>query len=143
MSLPVQLDFYRDLFRPLVTTEQAAWMLDEATPRHIENLLDEGKLRGLNIATQQDTRRTLRIWRYSVECRLMPKLTGKPIPELSPEHVITHQRATVLRRELAYWLGCSEQHVSNLALPGPRDRHDTRHLIDRGAVINFLTTRTI
>lgn len=134
---------YADLFRPLVTIEQAAWMLDEASPRHIEHLIDEGKLRGLNIATREDSRRTLRVWRYSIECRLLPNMFGQPLPEIPAEQVIAHHRPTVMRRELAYWLNCTEQHVSNLNLKGPRDRSDARHIIFREAALDFLTSRTL
>jgi hypothetical protein len=143
MTQPLQLTFYSALWRPLITTDEAAWMLDECSERHVLDLLDEGKLRGVNIAASGETRRLLRIWRYSVTHRLMPKLAKHPLPEVSAEEVITHQRATVLRRELAYWLSCTEQHVSNLGLPGPRDRSETRHLIHRTAVVDFLTTRTL
>lgn len=136
-----QLDFLLALFRPLITTAEAAFLLDDSTPQHVLDLLDEGAVRAINIARDTDTRREVRIYRYSVEHRIMaPRL---PLHAIPVDAIIPHHRPTILRRELADWLGCTEQHVSNLALQGPRDAHDTRHRIHREAVVQFLTTREI
>jgi len=78
-----------------------------------------------------------------VQHRLMPRLARHPLTEIAVEQILTHHRPTVLRRELADWLACTEQHISNLALEGPRDRSDVRHIIYRDAVITFLKSRTL
>lgn len=136
-----QLDFLLALFRPLLSTAEAAFLLDDATPQHVLDLLDEGKLRACNIAHGTDTRRVVRIYRYSIEHRIIsPRL---PLHAIPVDSIIPHHRPTILRRELADWLGCTEQHISNLALAGPRDRHDTRHRIHREAIVEFLTAREI
>lgn len=142
MTPSAQLDFFNAFWRPLLRTDEAAWMLDECSERHVLDLLDEGKLRGVNIAAEP-TRRLVRVWRWSVQHRLMPKIASAPLSDIGVEQIITHHRPTVLRRELAAWLACSEQHISNLNLPGPRDRSDTRHIIHRDAVLTFLNSRTL
>lgn len=139
MTRSEQLDFLLALFRPLLTLAEAAFLLDECSERHALDLLDEGKLRGVNIATSTDTRREIRIYRYSVEHRVMVPLL--PLTPVSPEHIFPHHRPTVLRREAAQWLHCTEQHISNLALAGPRI--DARHIIHRAALVEFLTRREI
>jgi hypothetical protein len=136
-----QLDFLLALFRPLLTKSEAAFLLDECSEDHVLNLIDEGQLRAVNIASNIETRREVRIYRYSVEHRIMaPTL---PLHRVPPGTIIPHFRPTILRRELAEWLGCTEQHISNLSLPGPRDGHDTRHRIWRDSVVEFLTNREI
>lgn len=136
-----QLDFLLALFRPWVTKAEAAFILDDCSEDHVLDLIDEGKLRAINIARDLETRREVRIFRYSVEHRVLaPKL---PLCSIPAESIIPHARPTILRRELADWLNCTEQHISNLALDGPRDNHDTRHRIWREAAVKFLTGREI
>ena len=116
-------------------------MLDEASDQHVRDLLDEGKLRGVNIAASAATRREVRVYRYSVEHRIIaPKypLTLVPVEQMLPIH-----RPVILRRELASWLSCSESHITNLDLDGPRDHNDSRHRIYREAAVNFLTSREL
>lgn len=141
MNTPVeQLDFLLALFRPLLTPAEVAFVLDDCSERHVLDLIDEGKLRAVNIASDVHTRRTLRIYRYSVEHAILAP--DRPLTIVPPEHILPHQRPTILRREFASLLGCTEQHVSNLNLDGPRDRgSDTRHRIYRHAAIDFLTSR--
>lgn len=136
-----QLDFLLALFRPWITTSEAAFLFDDCSEKHVLNLIDEGALRAVNIARAADTRREVRIYRYTVEHRIIaPK---HPIHAIPAESIIPHHRPTILRRELSDWLGCTEQHVSNLNLTGPRDQHDTRHRIYREAVVEFLESREI
>lgn len=136
-----QLDFLLALFRPWLTKGEAAFLLDDCSEDHVLDLIDEGKLRAVNIAKNEDTRREVRIYRYTVEHRLLaPRL---PIHQVPASAIIPHSRPTILRRELAEWLGCTEQHISNLNLSGPRDGHDTRHRIFRDAAVNFLEAREI
>lgn len=136
-----QLDFLLALFRPWVTKAEAAFLLDDCSEDHVLNLIDEGALRAINIAKSTDTRREVRIFRYSVEHRVLaPKL---PLCAIAAESIIPHARPTILRRELADWLNCTEQHISNLNLDGPRDSHDTRHRIWRESAVQWLTSREI
>lgn len=141
MTRSEQLDFLLALFRPLLTLGEAAFLLDDCSERHVLDLLDEGKLRGINIASSTETRREIRIYRYSVEHRVMVPLL--PLTTIEPEKIFPHHRPTVLRREAALWLGCTEQHISNLDLDGPRDSADVRHRIHRAALVDFLTKREI
>lgn len=136
-----QLDFLLGLFRPLLTTAEAAFILDECSDQHVRDLVDEGRLLAVNVAASTDTRPHLRIWRYSVEHRVMVPLL--PITRVPVDQIIPHHRPTILRRELAAWIGCTEQHVSNLNLPGPRGAGDARHRIHRSAVVEWLTTRDL
>jgi len=141
MTRAEQTDFLLALFRPLLTLGETAFLLDECSERHVLNLLDEGKLRGVNIAKSTETRREIRIYRYSVEHRIMVPLL--PLTSIEPERIFPHSRPTILRREAALWLACTEQHVSQLALAGPRDSSDVRHRIYRDALVAFLTSRDI
>jgi hypothetical protein len=136
-----QLDFLLALFRPFLTKADAAFLLDDCAEEKILALIDEGKLRAINIATDTDTRRELRIYRYTVEHRLLSPTTAWGT--ISPELIIPHHRPTVLCRELADWLSCTERHVRNLNLSGPRDSHDTRHRIWRESAVEFLTAREL
>jgi hypothetical protein len=142
MTSIAQLDFLLALFRPWLTTDEAAFLLDDCTDQHVRDLVDSGHLRAVNIASSADSRRELRIYRYTVEHRIIrPKA---PLTIIGPGEILPTQRPTILRREAAKWLGCTEQHISNLALPGPRDRDtDTRHRIHREAFVEFLTLREI
>jgi hypothetical protein len=137
-----QLDFLLALFRPLLSVEEAAFILDDASPDHVRDLVEEGRLRAVDIASTEDrSRRCLRVYRYSAEHLVMRprlKLTLVPVSTILP-----HERPTFLRRELSNLLGCTEQHVSNLSLPGPRHAGDARHRIYREAVIGFLTEREV
>ena len=136
-----QIDFLLALFRPWITKGEAAFLLDDCSEDHVLDLLDEGKLRAVNIANAEDTRREIRIYRYTVEHRMIaPRL---PMHQVPASAIIPHCRPTILCRELADWLGCTERHVRNLALAGPRDAHDTRHRIFRDAAVNFLEAREI
>ena len=136
-----QMDFILALFRPWLRTEEAGFLLDDASDQHIRDLIDEGKLLGINIASAQETRLEVRVYRYSVEHRIMAPLRSLTI--ISPEEIIPHHRPTILRRELASWLACSEAHIGNLQLDGPRDGNDSRHRIHRSAAVAFLTERLI
>jgi hypothetical protein len=136
-----QMDFMLALFRPWLRTEEAGFLLDDASEWHVRDLIDEGKLLAINIAVGTDTRRDLRVYRYSVEHRIMAP--HRELTIVSPEEIIPHHRPTVLRRELASWLACSEAHVGNLQLDGPRDGSDTRHRIYRASAVSFLTERLI
>jgi hypothetical protein len=136
-----QLDFLLALFRPWLTKGEAAFLLDDCSEDHVLDLIDEGKLRAINIAADTETRREIRIYRYSLEHRVMaPRL---PMHQVPAEAIIPHHRPTVLCRELAEWLACTERHIRNLALDGPRDSHDTRHRIWRESAVQFLTSREI
>lgn len=136
-----QLDFLFALFRPLLTLGEAAFLLDDASERHVLDLLDEGRVRGVNIATVEDTRRTLRIYRWSVEHIIF--CPAAPLTSIDVDQLLPHHRPTILRRELASWLACTEQHISNLDLDGPRTADDTRHRIHRAAILNFLRNREV
>jgi hypothetical protein len=141
MDSTTQLDFLFALFRPLISTADAGFLLDDCSERHVLDLVDEGQLLAINIAVDTTGRRELRIHRYSVLHRIArPK---RPLGRVPADKIIPHFRPTVLRRELADWMSCSEQHISNLNLAGPRDGHDRRHRIYRHAVVDFLTTREI
>jgi len=141
MTSTVQLDFLSGLFSPLMRVEQAAFMLDDCGWDKVAELLDEGKLRGINVAGPGAEKRSLRIYLYSVQQLVMrPKW---PLVYLPVAQFLPHERPTILRRELARMLTVTEQHVSNLNLSGPRGDHDTRHRIWREAVIEFLTAREV
>jgi hypothetical protein len=136
-----QLDFLLALFAPYLRVEQAACLLDDCSPEHVTDLVEEGKLRAIDIASADATKRSLRIYRYSVEHLIIRP--HSPLTAVPVSHVIPHERPTLLRRELARLIQCTEQHISNLNLPGPRGGHDTRHRIYRDAVVEFLTAREI
>lgn len=136
-----QLDFFLALFRPLITKAATAFFLDDCHEDHVLDLVAEGKLLAVNIALHTDTRREIRIYYYSAVHRaLRPKL---PLQRVPVDSIIPHHRPTILRRELAAWMSCTEQHVSNINLPGPRDGHDSRHRVHRWAFVEWLTTREI
>lgn len=138
----IQLDFLLALFKPFVTKSDAAFLLDDCHVDHVLDLVDEGRLLAVNIAADDRSgRREIRIHRYSVLHRIAAP--RKPLQRVPVDQIIPHHRPTILRRELAAWLSCTEQHVSNLNLSGPRDSHDTRHRIYRDSAVNFLTTREI
>jgi hypothetical protein len=142
-----QLDFWHALFRPLVTTAEAAVLCGGCTDRHVLDLLDEGLLRGVNIALSADTRRDLRIYRYSAHHYLIDN--ESPLPQIDVATTLPHSRPTILRHELADWLSCSGQHISNLGKervitgPGRANGREARNLFHRASVIDWLTTREI
>ena len=136
-----QLDFLLALFRPWITKSEAAFLLDDCSEDYILALVDSGTLRAVNIASAEDTRREVRIYRYTVERRIIAP--AHPAGRVPVDAIIPHHRPTILCRELSDWLGCTERHVRNLALAGPRDRHDTRHRIYREAVVEFIESREI
>jgi hypothetical protein len=136
-----QLDFLASLFSPLITTEQAAFILDDCSPRHVLDLVDEGKLRAISIASGDADRRELRIFSYSVHWLVREPV--KPFPAVELDRIIPHSRPTLLRSELARLLSCSERHVSNLNLDGPRGQHDKRHRVYREAVLAWLAAAEV
>jgi hypothetical protein len=146
-----QLDFFSTLFLTLLTKEEAACYLDDCSTRHVLDLIDEGKLRGVDIASTWQPRtkagelqhhREVRVYRYSAEWLVKHPTTT--LPRVTFDEIVKfHLRETLLRREVAHLLNCTEQHVSNLALPGPRHQGDARHRVYRAELISFLTRREI
>lgn len=134
-----QLDFLLALFRPFLTKQEAAFLLDDCHEDYIVALLDLGKLRAINIASEADgPRRELRIYRYTVEHLILaPKL---PLGTINADAFVPHHRPTLLLREAASILACTERHIRNLNLDGP-DAGRVR--IHRQAFTAFLTTREI
>jgi|GEM_PF-4227308 len=136
-----QLDFLLALFTPLITVEQACFLLDDCDWHKIDQLLDSGRIRGVDIRSGQAEKRCIRIYRYTVEHLILRP--SVPIFHIGINQMMPHERPTILRRELARMINATEQHISNLNLPGPRGRHDTRHRIYRDAVCEFLNEREI
>lgn len=145
---PTQLDFLWAVFRPLLTTDEAAYLLGDTSDDLVIKLVDNGAVRAVNIAAEDDTRRCLRVYRYSLEHRLL--YPGQPLTMLAPETIFPHNREKFRRDEVAVLLNCTARHVANLNLPGPRISAEAcQASIDRtprhwrAGLIEFLQSREI
>lgn len=160
-----QMDFLLLFFRPLLTVDEAAYLLADASSDLVASRLDDGTLRGLDIALAspeeraeaeaagQRTRRELRLYRYSVECLLLPERLRRP-ELLRPEMILPHQRDFLRRDEVARVLSCTPKHVAHLteagALHGARlssaasqASADRTPRVSRASFLAFLAAREI
>lgn len=137
------LDLLLAGFNPLLKVADACFLLDDCSPDHVVRLIDCGKLRAVDIRTPQASQRAIRIYRYTVEhLKLRPDL---PLCWIDPEEIFIHSRDTWLRREVQALLSCSDDHVRNLALPGPRysGGRNGMHRVNATALAEFLREREI
>jgi len=139
--LPIQqeFDFLLGSYRPLLRVEEARLILHDCSDRHVENLLDAGRILGIDISGSGEGKRCLRLWKHTViHLALRPEhaLATIPLSDLLPHH-----RPTIYRRELARWCGCAENTVAAWELAGPRT--DNRSVYHREAVIEFFTQREV
>jgi hypothetical protein len=119
--------------------EEAQVILHDCGKQHVHNLLDEGKLSGVDLRGRGLEKRLPRLWRHSVlhqALRPDAPLQSVPVADLLP-----HRRPTIYRGELARWFGCAENTVAAWMLAGPRT--DTRSVYHRAAVIEFLEERAL
>lgn len=140
MTTPKQLDFFLAFFRPLMTVEEVCDRFDGSHKTTIHAWLDEGWLLGADIRTPAADRRSVRVYKYSVEHRLID-------PETKPVHVpvnkiLAHGREKLFYPEVAGWLSCSVEHIKNLRLDGPRYGERTQRIY-AAALIEFLESRWI
>jgi len=140
-----QLDFLLAMFRPLLTTEEAAFLLDGCSHDHVHHLVDDGTLRAVDIRSPGALHRALRVYRYTVEHLLIrPRL---PLARIGAETILQHSRPTWLLHEVASVLNCTTAHVRHLALDGPNiaSASASRAMprIHRAALVEFITTREI
>lgn len=151
MPVVEQADFWSLFFPPMLKPEQAAEFLDDVHRRLVLDLCEEGKLRAINIASRDDTRREVRIYRYSAQWLAEATRRKCKAPKHPPvETLLPHSRPNLTLREVAQFLACDERHVRNLAmitggpasLTGPQisERHNR---ISRPALIAFLNAREI
>ena len=137
--IQLDLDFILGVYRPLLRTMEAAVILHDCSDQHVVNLLDEGKLRGYDLRGSAESKRTLRILRYTAEhMALRPEMALRHIPMAD---LLPIQRPTFQRGELARWFGVSETTVGEWPLSGPRT--DRRSIYFRDSVIKFLEYREI
>lgn len=151
-----QLDFWLSLFRPLLKPEEAAFALDDVSVEHVVALTEEGKLRGVDIANRVDPsepsdeygRRCIRVYRYSIEWLMLSRKRqqrhpGHPVVET----IFQHGRPHFLLKEAAYLLNCTEKHMRNLAIEGPKfgatGSNKSLPRIPRAALKAFLEAREI
>lgn len=137
--LQFEFDWLLAHTRPLLRVAETATLLGDCSEQHVHNLLDAGKLRGIDVSGQAEERRAVRIWRHTILHLLL-----KPGVDCAPVHLedlLPHARPTIWRRELAAWCACAENTVAEWGLRGPRT--DTRSLYDRAEVLRFLREREI
>lgn len=147
-----QMDFLLWLFRPLLTVDEARYLLREPSAQTVTRRLDDGSLRGVDISADgaEAGRRELRIYRYAVEWLYTPGCAGQPLPAIDPASIIPHQLGVLRRDEVAKLLNCTSKHVANLPLTGPRlsagasaASADRTPRVTRQSLIEFLTLREI
>lgn len=151
-----QLDFFLALFRPLLSQDEAAFLLGEPSLQTITRRLEDGSLRGVDIslAGEDAGRRELRIYRYAVEHLLIaPPAQKKPV-RVPVERIFPHARPVFRQDEVAAILRCTPKHVGRLKeaseLRGPRlstaaapGASDRTPRVSRESLIEFLTRREI
>ncbi len=140
---PAQLSWWHLWFRELLELPEAAVLLDDMGEDRVLVLVEEGRLRGVNIALSTKTRREVRVWRYSIqwlaECRRR-QCQRPPAPAV--DLLIPIHRPQLHFREVAQFLACTERHVRNLALDG-RQYTERHNRVTRAALLTFLQTREI
>jgi hypothetical protein len=148
-ALPVQLDLFTALFGALLSRELAGELLDGVSADHIGRMVDEGRLRAVNIARDAAMPRQLRIWRWSLDTQRYPRLLGliqkhgePPLASLLP-----HGREYLWSVEVQRFLVCSAGHIGNLfadgTLTGRRDGSQRLIRIEHTSLLTFLRDREI
>ena len=152
MSHPAspQLDFWSLLFDPLVTIEEARFLLDEVSDKHVAHLVEEGRLSAINIALDlSGGKRLLRVYAFSIHALAMSRTRKLPKAPVSipVEHLLPHTRPNLLKREVENLLKCSPDHVANLFAGALRQlgTGGSRRLprIPREALLSFLQAREV
>lgn len=154
-TLPaIQLCFesFAPFFRPFLTVPEVRFLFDDCSESHVVEMIECGRLRALNVALSLSTRRSLRIFRHSVDRILIPslrRLRGEP----KLEALLPHLRPSFLAREIADLLPCAVEHVRHLVssdvLTGANvrvcasDRGRRMPRIDRGSLLAFLHSREV
>ena len=129
-------------FPPLLTVDEASYLLSEVSGDRVRTLLDEGVLRGVDIASRSEgARRELRVYRHPIEELLTPGLSARA-SSFRVEHVLPHRGNTLRQDEVAQVLNCSPRHIANLGIAGPGSCGTTVRYFRR-AVIGFLIEREI
>lgn len=164
LPAPKQIDFFAMLFRPLLSPQAAAWLL-ECSHDHVVRMAEENKLIACNIAIEVERgdeaiadrgrRREIRILRPSVERLVIPAYakTGDskgPAPTFEQALDSVHHRATWTRREVTHFLDCSDDHARRLVeaklLSGPvltQTGSGRLHHISRASLSEFLRKRDL
>jgi len=139
-----QMTWWNLFFRPLLTIEQAAELLDDVHARSVVMLAEEGRLRAWNIATRTETRREIRVALYSVQWLGESTRRSRKPPQAHPavEQLFPHSRPNLLLREVAQFLQCDERHVRNLAFGGPQFS-ERQNRVARTALSAFLNAREL
>ena len=119
-----QFDFLALLFRPLLSPQAAAFLL-ECSVDHVVRMAEARQVVACNVALQVERgdepvekrapERMIRILRPSVERLVIHALRGEcaaPTYEQALDSV--HHRATWTRREVVQFLDCSDDHVRRL-----------------------------
>lgn len=124
-----QFDFLAMLFRPLLSPQAAAFLL-ECSVDHAVRMAESRELVACNVALkvergdeamgERSPERMIRILRPSVERLVIPALVkarcGVPNFEQAMDGI--HHRDTWTRREVVHFLDCSEDHVRRLTEAG-------------------------
>jgi hypothetical protein len=152
LTEPLQFDFMLSLMSPLVNLEHASLLLGGCSDQHVTNLIDEGRLRAVNIAVSLETRRNLCVWRHSLE-RFVRAQAGIWMPKeepVSPAQIFATVRDPVLKSEAAHLLDCSPRHIERLAearliMAGSLSLGSMNRCprYSRSGLINFLLSREI
>lgn len=139
----LQADWWSLWFREMLSLEEASILLDDMHTERVMQLVEEGRLRGVNIALKTETRREVRVWRYSVQwlAEVRRRKCQRP-PAPLVDQLIPIQRRNLHCKEVADLLACSERHVRNLRLDGP-ELSAHHHRVTRAALVQFLRDREI
>jgi hypothetical protein len=122
-----QGDFLALLFRPLLSPQAAAFLL-ECSVDHVVRMADASEVVACNVALkiergdeavdERAPERMIRILRPSIERLVIPAYSkqGGKCPEPTFEQALdsVHHRATWTRREVTHFLDCSDDHVRRL-----------------------------
>lgn len=156
-AIQLEMDFLLAHSYPLITSEEAAFLLD-CSETTAMTMVDDATLPAVNIALSTATRREVRIWRWAVLHRCIAP--ERKLQAISIAESLPLQREVWTMREVSGVLRCSVDHVYNFydtpvapgekatLLTGPdrnagRSTHGRRPRIFRDSLITLLTTRTI
>ncbi|MDR1304488.1 MAG: hypothetical protein LBK76_04610 [Verrucomicrobiales bacterium] len=138
MTNQLEFDWLVATYRPLLTVSETQIILHDCSAQHVLNLLDEGRLAGVDIGNGS-VERCVRVWRHAaLHAALKPEL---PLPVIATGEILPHHRPTIFQHELARWCGCAANTVAGWGLAGPRT--DRRNVFFREAVIEFLERQKI
>lgn len=123
-----QGDFLALLFRPLLSPQAAAFLL-ECSVDHVVRMADAREVIACNVALKVERgdeavderapERMIRILRPSIERLVIPAYAKAgaakcPAPTFEQALDSVHHRATWTRREVTHFLDCSDDHVRRL-----------------------------